>query len=205
MEIPRALAILWCLIATVANALAAEETTEIVKRGEREIVLTREFPASREVVFRALTRPERIRQWMRPDGMTLVECEVDLREGGSFRYLFRTSSGRALEVRGAYAAVEVPTGFRYTESYDFSPLTVSVTTTLIESGNGTIFEQVLVYDSQANRNADFDGVATSAESVYAILERHLLEACPNFHQTNEATAAGTPNTSGRNGSSCVTR
>lgn len=146
---------------------------DIVKRGDQEIVLTRSFSAPREVVFHTLTEPAHIRQWLKPAGMTLVVCQVDLRPGGSFWYGFETAKGRKLEVRGLYDAVNLPSGYSYTESYDFSPLRVRVTATLDDAVDGTAFRQVLVYRSMKERDEDFPGVAESADAVYAVLERYL--------------------------------
>ena len=63
----------------------------------------------------------------------------------------------------------------YTETYDFSPLRVSVTTILEPSKRQTLFEQTLTYSSKQERDADFEGVATSSSEAYASLERHLAD------------------------------
>jgi uncharacterized protein YndB with AHSA1/START domain len=114
------------LIAALAMAcsqgLAGEERAIALatKPSDREIVLTRAFSAPRRAVFDALTQPSRIVQWMKPTHMTLVGCDVDLRAGGSFRYVFQRKSGARIEVRGAYQTLDPPRGFSYLESYDFA-------------------------------------------------------------------------------------
>jgi len=50
---------------------------------DREIVMTRIFDAPRDLVFDALTRPDLLRRWYGPRGYQLVQCEIDLRVGGS--------------------------------------------------------------------------------------------------------------------------
>jgi hypothetical protein len=92
--------------------------------------------------------------------------------------VFQSPRGRKIEVRGAVEAVDAPRSFRYLESYDFSPLKVQVTTTLDESGNNTRFTQTLVYGSQAERDADFHGIAASAEVMYPNLARYLQTISP---------------------------
>jgi uncharacterized protein YndB with AHSA1/START domain len=138
-----------------------------------ETVLTRTFAASREMVFHALTQPAHLMRWMKATGMTLVACDVDGRAGGSFRYVFERPNGRRLEVRGAYHAFDAPAGYAYTESYDFSPLTIQVSTTLAEANGKTVFTQTLRYASKQERDDDFDGVATSATEAHAGLDRYL--------------------------------
>ena len=146
---------------------------QATKPSDREIVLTRTFAAPRQIVFEALTQANHLVHWMKPTIASLVTCEIDLRAGGSFRYVFQRPSGATIEVRGAYESVDPPRRVVYTETYDFSPLKVLVTTTLDQSGSETVFKQTMVYSSKQERDADFDGVATSATEVYANLERYV--------------------------------
>jgi uncharacterized protein YndB with AHSA1/START domain len=148
---------------------------QVTTPSDHEIVLAREFDAPREAVFAALTQPEHLRAWMQPSHMALVSCEVDLRAGGSFRYVFGRPNGRTIEVRGLYESVDPPREWIYTETYDFAPLTVRVTTTLDDVNGTTTYRQTLRYASKQERDGDFDGVATSAQEVYATLARYLAQ------------------------------
>ena len=112
---------------------------------------------------------------MKPTAMALVTCEIDLRAGGSLRYVFERPNGRKIEVRGTYEVVDPPRQFTYTETYDFSPLRVRVTT-ILDAVNGTTrFTQTVRYSSKQERDEDFDGVAASAQEVYPKLERYLAQ------------------------------
>jgi uncharacterized protein YndB with AHSA1/START domain len=51
-----------------------------------DFVITREFDAPRDLVFKAWTEPERLAQWWGPKGFTLKVAKVDLRPGGMFHY-----------------------------------------------------------------------------------------------------------------------
>jgi uncharacterized protein YndB with AHSA1/START domain len=156
------------------QALAQKDSSmQATKPSDREIVLTRKFAASRQAVFDALTQADHLVRWMKPTHVSLVTCEVDLRAGGSFRYVFQRPSGARIEVRGRYETVDPPRRFVYRESYDFSPLEVLVTTALDLAGGETVFTQTMTYSSKRERDDDFDGVATSAAEVYANLERYL--------------------------------
>jgi len=146
---------------------------QTTKPSDREIVLTRTFAAPRQAVFDALTQANHLVHWMKPTNMSLVTCAVDLRAGGSFRYVFERPGGAKIEVRGAYETVDRPRHVVYTETYDFSPLKVRVTTALDQAGSATVFKQTIWYSSKQERDGDFDGVATSATEVYANLERYL--------------------------------
>jgi len=159
----------------LCGQMAAEKggAMQATKPTDREIVLTRTFAAPRQAVFDAVTQAKHLVHWMKQTSMSLVACEVDLRTGGSFRYVFQRASGAKLEVRGAYGAVDPPTQFTYTETYDFSPLTLRVSTALEEVRGETVFKQTLVYPSKHERDGDWDAVVTSSTEAYANLERYL--------------------------------
>jgi uncharacterized protein YndB with AHSA1/START domain len=83
------------------------ETRVVVDRDTHAIILTRTFAASREQVFEAWTRPEHVTCWWDPAGDALVECEIDLRPGGAFRFVNRHSAG-AHEFAGVYREIAPP-------------------------------------------------------------------------------------------------
>jgi len=148
-------------------------TMLVTKPSDRETVLSRSFSAPRQAVFDALTQKIHLARWMRPTNFSLVSVDIDLRVGGSFRYVYQRPSGKKIEVRGAYKAVDPPNRVEYVETYDFSPLQLNVTTTLNQAGSDTVFTQKIVYASKEERNGDFDSVSTSASEVYERLARYL--------------------------------
>lgn len=143
-----------------------------LKPSDRVTVLERRFAARQPEVFAALTEPPSLRQWMGTAEMALVGCDVDLRAGGTFRYTFRRGA-RTMEVRGAYESVDDPHRFVYAESYDFSPLQLTVTTELTGAADGTTLRQTLTYESKSDRDGDFDGVASSSAEAFTRLDRYL--------------------------------
>lgn len=83
--------------------------TTAERKSDRELVVTRTFNAPARLVFEAWTKPELMRQWWVPksDGITLVSCEMDVRVGGGYRFVFVVGNdpkempffGKYLEVR----------------------------------------------------------------------------------------------------------
>jgi uncharacterized protein YndB with AHSA1/START domain len=64
--------------------------TTVERKSEREVVITRTFNAPAQLVFEAWTKPELMRRWWVPKsaGMTLRSCEMDVRTGGTYRFVF---------------------------------------------------------------------------------------------------------------------
>jgi uncharacterized protein YndB with AHSA1/START domain len=65
----------------------ADETAIKAEAGSRTIVLTRTIDAPRTRVFEAWTQPEHVTRWWDPAGAPLAECAIDLRPGGTFRFV----------------------------------------------------------------------------------------------------------------------
>ena len=64
--------------------------TTVERKSEREVVITRTFNGPARIVFEAWTKPELIKRWWVPksSGLTLLSCEMDVRTGGSYRFVF---------------------------------------------------------------------------------------------------------------------
>lgn len=76
--------------------------------GEGELVLTRIFDASRELVFRAWTDPRHLAQWWGPNGFTTPVCEMDVRPGGAFLFHMCGPDGTIYPNKGMFHEVVPP-------------------------------------------------------------------------------------------------
>jgi len=56
---------------------------------KQEFVISREFNAPRELVWKAFTEPDQMKQWWGPKGAEVLYCKMDLRPGGIFHYRMR--------------------------------------------------------------------------------------------------------------------
>ncbi|RUL91755.1 SRPBCC family protein [Verrucosispora sp. FIM060022] len=86
--------------------------------GDREIVLSRMFDAPARLVFAAFTRPELLVRWYGARGWRLVECQVDLRVGGPWRFVSQGPDGQLMGQSGHYRQIEPPHRLVYTELFD---------------------------------------------------------------------------------------
>ncbi len=65
--------------------------TKVVRKSDRELVVTRTFNAPAHIVFEAWSKPDLFKQWWVPKsaGMSLLSCDMDIRTGGTYRLVFR--------------------------------------------------------------------------------------------------------------------
>src|SRR6266851_441420 len=86
---------------------------------DREIVVTRVFDAPRHLVFDAFTRPELLKRWLfGPGGWSMVVCEVDLKVGGAYRYVWRHTNGAEMGMGGIHREIVPPERIVATQLFD---------------------------------------------------------------------------------------
>ena len=94
--------------------------TLVERATDRELVVTRTFNAPAHIVFDAWTKPEFLKRWWAPKsfGVSLFECESDLREGGTYRYAFGRDPKNPEVFSGRYVEVNAPSRLVLTQVYD---------------------------------------------------------------------------------------
>ena len=132
-------------------------TLKVTTPTEREIVLTRVLDAPRSLVFDALTKPELLKRWFfGPDGWSLAVCDIDLKVGGAWRFVWRhESKGTDMGARGVYREIVPSERLVHTESFDdpWYPGEAMVTTILVEQGGKTTLTLTVLYESREARDA----------------------------------------------------
>ena len=151
---------------------------KLTTRGEREIVMTREFNAPRRLLFDAFTKPELVRQWLLgPPGWSMPVCEIDLKVGGKYRYVWRQDSdGTEMGMGGVYREIVAPERLVSTEKFDeaWYPGEAVGTIVLSENGGKTSVTQTILYESREARDAVLksgmeQGLAASYERLAEML------------------------------------
>lgn len=150
---------------------------KLAPQGDLEIVMTRTFNAPRRTVFEAMTKPELIKRWLiGPDGWSMPVCEVDLRVGGSYRYIWRHEKGDEMGVSGVYREIVPPEKIVHSEKFDqpWYPGEVVVTTVLTEAAGKTTFRSTIRSESAKAREVMLasgmeKGVARSYERLDEVL------------------------------------
>jgi len=153
------------------------EPLKLMTRGDQEIVMTRVFDAPRTLVFDAITKPELVKQWLLgPPGWTMPVCEIDLRVGGAYRYVWRNASGKEMGMGGIYREISAPARLVATEKFDeaWYPGEALNTTILAEQDGRTLMTSAMLYVSKEARDAVLKsgmerGVAASYDRLAELL------------------------------------
>jgi uncharacterized protein YndB with AHSA1/START domain len=151
----------------------------IAPQGEHEIVITRAFDAPRPRVWEALTKPGHLKQWLGVfGGWSLAVCEVDLRVGGRYRFVWRNADGGEMGMSGVYREIVAPERFVVTERFDelWYPGEALVTQVLGEENGRTTLTATMRYESRAAR----DGVLASP------MERGILASYDKLAELSAA-------------------
>jgi uncharacterized protein YndB with AHSA1/START domain len=154
------------------------ESFKVSTPSDREIEVTRVFDATRALVFDAFTKPELVRRWLLgPPGWTMPVCEIDLKVGGGYRYLWRNESdGNEMGMGGTFREIVAPKLLVATERFDESwyPGEALDTTLFVEEGNATRITITVLYESMeardtARRSGMERGMAMSYDRVEELL------------------------------------
>jgi uncharacterized protein YndB with AHSA1/START domain len=150
---------------------------KLTARGEREIVMSRSFDAPRALVFEAWTTPALVKRWLLgPLGWTMPVCEIDLRVGGAYRFVWRNREGAEMGLGGTYREIAAPERLVTTEAFDeaWYPGEALVTLELAEAGGRTHLTETARYESREARDTVLrspmeSGVAASYERLAELL------------------------------------
>ena len=141
--------------------------TTFTTPSERELLITRTFDAPRRFVWDAHTRPEHLPCWLLgPDGWTMSVCQVDLRPGGEWRFVWRRAGGSEMRIRGVYQEIAPPERLVSTEAWGGEWPETRNTLTLTEQEGRTTLTQTVLYPTGEARDAALEtgmkeGVAKS--------------------------------------------
>jgi len=87
------------------------------QNNKNEITITRIFDAPRELVFKAWTDPDLVRQWWGPKGFTSPVARIDLRVGGEYFNCMRSPEGKDYWSKGVFREIVAPARLVMTDSF----------------------------------------------------------------------------------------
>jgi uncharacterized protein YndB with AHSA1/START domain len=104
------------------------------------LVISRTFPAPRDLVFRAWSSAEHLKRWFSPEGCSVPEAQVDFRPGGLFAMCMRLPTGQDHRLSGVYTEISPPDRLVFITEVavgDAKRFTVHTTITFEDDGLGT--------------------------------------------------------------------
>lgn len=145
-------------------------------RSARELVITRVLSAPRELAFKAWTDPQHIVRWWGPDGFTITTHEIDVRPGGTWRYVMHGPDGVDYDNQIVYEEVVPPERLIYTHGeHTDDPGQFHVTVTFDEHDGKTRLTMRMLFQSAAEREKVVReyGAIEGANQTLNHLEQHL--------------------------------
>jgi uncharacterized protein YndB with AHSA1/START domain len=142
---------------------------------DREIHIERMFGAPRDRVFAVYTDPELIPEWWGPRDVTTVVDQMDVRPGGSWRFVMRSADGSESGFRGTYREVAAPERIVQTFEWEGMPGHVSVETATFEDlGDRTKVTTTSIFHTTEERDGMLgSGMETGMNETYARLDELL--------------------------------
>lgn len=162
------------------TATPRASTLTITTPSDRELSWSRRFRAPIARVFEALTRPELVKLWLLgPDGWSMPVCEIDLKPGGRYRYVWRRDrDGKEMGMGGVFETVTPPTHVTFTEVFDEAWYAGHALGSyrLIEETATTLLVQTMTYESRAVRDEVLrSGFESGIERSHSRLDAIFVE------------------------------
>lgn len=157
-------------------------TVKVTTPTDREILISREFDAPREIVWEALSTPAFLRRWLLgPPGWEMTVCEDEQRVGGTFRYAWKHSDGQEMAMHGVIQEIMPPERVVRTETFDFGCDSQSgeqlATLVLTAKGNKTDLTITVLFPSKEARDGVLaSGMDQGMEAGYQRLDAILTES-----------------------------
>jgi uncharacterized protein YndB with AHSA1/START domain len=156
------------------------ETKIHAQPGHQELLITREFDAPRELVFKVITDPELLPQWWGPRYLSTEVDKMDMRPGSQWRFIQRDTEGREYAFSGVYHEVLAPE--RIINTFEFEGLPeaghVTLETMKLEElpGGRTRLTTQSVFQSIIDRDAALQsGMESGIIDTYNRLDELLKE------------------------------
>lgn len=144
---------------------------------DREVVITRDFAGPRDLVFECHTVPALVRRWLLgPPGWTMPVCDIDLRVGGQYRYVWRSPEGNDMGMGGTFREIVRPERIVTNELFDddWTGGETTVSTRFDEDDGVTRATVTVLYASKEARDGALaTGMAEGMEAGYQRLDEFL--------------------------------
>jgi uncharacterized protein YndB with AHSA1/START domain len=155
------------------TAATSSGTATVTLPTDEQILITREFNAPRDLVYRAYTTPELVRRWWHAKRGEMTVCEIDLRVGGTWRYVMVAEGGFEVAFHGEYREIVPNERLVSTEVYEGMPEAEALDTATFTEVDGRTTLAILVqHSSKEHRDAHIEsGMEAGLQDALDLLEQ----------------------------------
>ena len=160
------------------SAATSSGTAVVTLPADDQILMTREFNAPKDLVYKAYTTPELVRQWWGGYRGEVTSVEIDLRVGGKWRYVMTAgSTGQEVGFHGEYREIVANERLVFTEIYEGVPEPapgeeVVNIVTFTQIGGRTLLESLTQTPSKMVRDMIVgSGMEGGAQESFDLLEQ----------------------------------
>ena len=154
-------------------AMTSSGTAVVTLPTDEQILIRREFAAPRRLVYKAWTTPELVKRWWSGLRGDVTSVEIDLRVGGTWRYVMVANEGFEVAFHGEYREIVPNERLVSTEVYEGFPDAEALDTlTLTEEDGRTTMAILVQHSSKAHRDAHIDsGMEGGMQEAMDLLEQ----------------------------------
>jgi uncharacterized protein YndB with AHSA1/START domain len=135
------------------DVMTSSHTAVVTLPTDTQILITRKFAAPKHLVYHAWTTPDLIKRWWSGDRGQVTSVEVDLRVGGTWRYVTIANAGFEVAFHGEYREIVPNERIVATEVYEAVPDAYAITTvTFTEEDGRTTVTMLVQHTSQEDRD-----------------------------------------------------
>jgi uncharacterized protein YndB with AHSA1/START domain len=154
-------------------AVGSSGTATVTLPTDEQILITREFDAPKDLVYRAWTTPDLVRRWWSAERGEMTIAEIDLRVGGVWRYVMLAEGGFEVAFHGEYREIVPNERIVSTEVYEGMPEGEALDTlTLTEVDGRTTLTLLVEHASKDHRDAHINsGMEAGMQEAMDLLEQ----------------------------------
>ena len=155
------------------TAMTSSQSAKVTLPTDTTILITREFAAPAELVWKAWTTPELVRRWWHAKRGEVTVCEIDLRVGGAWRYVMIANGDFEVGFHGEFREIVPHERLVSTEVFEGMPDASSLNTmTLTEAGGRTTVELLVEHETKEHRDGHVDsGMEHGLQDALDLLEQ----------------------------------
>jgi uncharacterized protein YndB with AHSA1/START domain len=153
--------------------MTGSRAAKVTLPNDTQILITREFDAPRDLVYRAYTTPELVRRWWTAGCGEMTVADIDLRVGGGWRYAMVTKDGFEVAFHGEYREIVPNERIVSTEVYEAVPEAAALDTlTLTEVDGRTTLTLLVEHQRKEHRDAHIEsGMEDGLQDALDLLEQ----------------------------------